>query len=202
MIWLILLIFIVVMVVFVMHFRRQAKAREAASAERMKAILDQARTSGAAGADGAKASPVTPAAAPPREARPQAVQTVSGISLRAPLLDAEQAAVFRQLKSALPDHEMFAQVSLAAFVAPGNDVTGFAREAAARRLTDTPVDFLVCSAALTPLAAVQCGARSGKAAEGAAYAQACAASLGVRWVELSPQALPPPQVLRQQVLGA
>lgn len=201
MIWLILLIFIVVMVVFVMHFRRQAKAREAASAERMKAILDQARTSGASGADGAKAAPLTPAAAP-REARPQAVQTVSGITLRAPLLNAEQAAVFRQLNSALPDHEMFAQVSLAAFVAPGNDVTGFAREAAARRLTDTPVDFLVCSAALTPLAVVQCGARSGKAAEGAAYAQACAASLGVRWVELSPQALPPPRALRQQVLGA
>lgn len=208
MIWLILLILVAAVVVFAMHFRRQARAREAASAERMKAFLDQARTgtTGATGAPGSQAGAPVPAATPvppavAREAKPLPAQTVSGIRLRAPVLGAEQQAAYALLKSALVGQEVLAHVSLAAIVAPSEDVTGFAREAAQRRLTDTLLDFLVCDAAFRPLAVLQCGARAGKAAQDAAYAQSCALSLGLRWVELDPSSLPPADVLRQRVLG-
>lgn len=211
MIWLIVLIFIAVAIVFVMHFRRQARAREAASAERMKAFLDQARAanSGAHGGAGANAGTSTPSVAPAapapaaaRETKLEPMQTASGIRLRAPALSAPQQAAYRLLKNALVGQEVLAQVSLAAMVAPSDDVTGFAREAALRRLADTQLDFLVCDGAFKPLAAVQCGARTGKAAQDAAYAQSCVISLGMRWVELDPLALPAAEVLRQRVLEA
>jgi hypothetical protein len=110
--------------------------------------------------------------------------------------------MFDALKTSLPDYPILACVSLAAFIQPAENITGFAREAQQRRLADTMADFVVCDASMTAIAAVQCGARSGKAAESAAFAAACAAATGVRWVEMAPQALPGAADLRQRVLGA
>ena len=46
------------------------------------------------------------------------------------------------------------------------------------------VDYLICDQSLTPLVAIRCGA----AADSAAFAAACVAAAGVRWVEISPPA--------------
>lgn len=55
---------------------------------------------------------------------------------------------------------------------------------------------------MKPLSAVQGYARIGKAAETAAFAAACVASTGLRWMEISPTAPPMPEDLRTLVLGA
>ena len=118
------------------------------------------------------------------------------------LLDVEQTALYHLLKSALPEHAVFARVSLAAFIQPAENLSGFAREVQERRLNDVAVDFLVCDKSLKAVAAVQCGARSGKAADTLAFAAACVLSIGVRWVEMAPPALPRADEIRQRVVGA
>lgn len=193
---LVLVLGVAAVAAFVWNYRRQAAAREAASAERMNAFLQQARAEAAARSGGTAAAPPAPAAEPVRQAQP-----LPGLGLQPALLNAEQQALYRLLRDALPDHLVFACVSLAAFIQPADNVVGFAREAQDRRLADALADFVVCDASTKALAAVQCGARSGKAAEKAAFAAACAAATGVRWVEISPQALPRPDEIRARLLG-
>ena len=189
------LVLIVVIAVLVWNYRRQTAAREAASAERMKAFLEQARAAPGRAADApvAAVEPVTRSVRQP---------DIEGFTARTPLLNTEHLAFFHLLKSALPEHEIFARVSLAAFVRPAENLTGFAREAQERRLADATTDFLVCDQAAQPVAAVQNGVRSGKAAQTAAFAAACVVSTGVRWVEISPQVAVQREEIRRQVLGA
>lgn len=202
-IFFVLLIAVVVIAVFIWNYRRQAAAREAASAERMKAFLDAARATTPQGET--PAAQRTPAAQPAAQSTPAARPRpeVSGLSARAQFMSTEQAAFHALLKSALPEHEVFARVSLAAFIQPADNLTGFAREAQERRLADTVVDFLVCDKSLKSVAAVHCGSRgaSSKGADTAAFASACVESTGLRWVEVEPQPLPGRADLRRRVLG-
>ncbi len=191
------LLAVVVIAVFIWNYRRQAAAREAASAERMKAFLEQAR----ANAPSAANAPVNAPAPAARGASPQ-LPLAAGFTVRASLLSTEQRALHGLLKDGLPDHEIFACVSLAAFIQPAENLAGFAREAQERRLADAVVDFLVCGKSMRAVAAVQCGVRSGKAAESAAFAAACVVSTGMRWVEIKPDALPAREAVRATILGA
>lgn len=204
--FLLVILGVAVVAVFVWNFRRQAAAREAASAERMKAFLERARAEAAgrspappAAEASASTIPAAPTAAKVARAQPSA--PVTGYVPHAPMLDAQQHALYQSLRRELPDHEIFACVSLAAFIRCADNITGFAREAQERRLGDTVADFVVCDRAMQPLAVVQCGTRNGKAEERAAFAAACAAAVGLRWVELSPEGLPQADALRGQVLG-
>ena len=198
--WLIPVVFIGALV---WNYRRQAAAREAASAERMKAFMEQ--KGGGANANPAIEPLATPAAraAPPKTALPAASPLVfSGVSARAQLIGADQLPIYQSLKNALPEYEILPRMSLAAFIQSAENLTGFAREAQQRRLADAFVDYLICDKSLTPLAAVRCGARSGAAADSTAFAAACVASAGVRWVEISPPAPIARDALRALVLGA
>ncbi len=197
---------VVMVVVLVWNYRRQAAAREAASAERMKALLGK-------GAGDAVVSPVdiqlktvgarNVSRAPLQSVVKSKPQVVSGFVARAQLIPAEYVPIYRLLQSALPQHEIYPCASLKVFVQIAENLTGFAREAQERRLADAAVDFLICDKTFKPLAAIHCGAgRAGKAAEMAAFAAACVASVGMRWLELSPEAPPAPDALRAQVLGA
>jgi len=199
-VWLVLLVIAAVIAGFVWNYRRQAAAREAASAERMKAFLEQSRGNNATAAPAAPPDSVKDPVAKPAERHLKAPPNVTGYALRAPLLNSPQRTLFHLLRVGLPEHEVFACVSLAAFIQPDN-LTGFAREAQERRLADAVVDFVVCDKSMKAVVAVQCGARSGKAAENAAFAAACIASTGLRWVEISPDVLPQRDEIRQRVLG-
>jgi Protein of unknown function (DUF2726) len=209
-IFLAVLVGVVVIAVFVWNYRRQAAAREAASAERMKAFLEQARATAKMNPNsvstGYATSPTaTPAAAPvPAVKAPLPVSGVSGVNgyaVRTSLLTREQAVLYQLMKMGLPDYHVFACVNLGAFIQSTEALSGFAREAQARRLADAMVDFLVCDKSLKAVVAVQCGAPSGKAAETAAFAASCVASTGVRWVEVSPAALPRRETIREVILG-
>lgn len=199
-IWLGLLLAVVVIGVFIWNYRRQAAAREAASAERMKAFLKLGRANAPLNLAAAPATEDT-AAAPVKGAQRQ-VPLAAEFTARASLLSTEQRALYRLLQAGLPDHEICARVSLTAFIQPADNLAGFAREAQERRLTDAMVDFLVCDQSMKAVAAVQCGVRSGKAAESAAFAAACVISTGLRWVEIPSDALPIREAMRVTVLGA
>lgn len=202
-IFLVLLIAVVAIAVFIWNYRRQAAAREAASAERMKAFLDAARTTTPQGQ--APAAPHVPHAQPaaqPAGATAWPQPEVSGGSARAAFMSAQHAACYAVLKSALPEYAVFARVSLAAFITPADNLAGFAREAQERRLAEAVVDFLVCDKAFKSIAAVQCDAKNGKAAGAAAFAAACVQSSGLRWVEVESQSVPAGADLRRRVLGA
>lgn len=200
---------VVVLAVLVWNYRRQAAAREAASAERMKALLD--RTTGGAPVNPAVVqlqTPATAAPAPLQSAVKPKPQVVSGFALRAQLMPADDMQIFHLLQSTLPQHEVFPRVSLTAFIQLAENLTGFAREAQERRLADAAVDFLICDKTLKPVAAVHCETGNGsagrvdKAADMAAFTAACVASVGMRWVEISPGAPPAPDAIRALVLGA
>ena len=198
-----LLLVAVIIAVFVWSYRRQTAAREAASAERTKAFVAQARAAAASEKPAATtktaASSVTSVTA---QGAKSSLPLVSGFKVRTQWLSTEQRAMHTLLKSGLPGCEIFAQVSLATIIQPAENLTGFAREAQERRLTDAVVDFLVCDGSMKAVAAVQCGLRSGKAAETTAFAAACVLSTGIRWVEIVPPALPRVDEVKQQVLGA
>jgi len=207
MIWWIVLLAVAVIAVCIWTIRRQAAAREAASAERMKAFMEQARgiapAKPAAGSVSASSSAPALAVVPTTQrSAPARPVDASGFAARASLLSVEQAAVYQTLKSALPECELLPHMRLQAFIQPAENLSGFAREAQQRRLADAVIDFLLCDKSLKPLAAVQCAVQPGKPAETAAFAAACVTAAGLRWLEIAPAALPERETLRARVLGA
>ena len=181
--WLFILIPIVVIVSLVVYHQRKVKAREAASQERFKELLTSVRQ----GKDAASL-----AAAPAKTA--DAVTTKAAEFLARPLLlPPRLSVVYYMLKSALPQYEILAQVSLGALleVAPGS--TGFEREARETRLA-ARVDFVVCDAGLKVVAVVN--ASGNKPA-----LRACCEGAGVRWVEVNVEAPPTQDLVREWVIG-
>ena len=209
---LLLLVPLVVIGVLVWSYRRKVAAREAASAERMRALLGNSRVDTKTPPAGS--APVTATAKPsaatakpfadmprlpaanPATVVPLKPASVTGFSVRAQYVRAEYVPVYRLLQSVLPQHEVFPQVMLAAFIQPSPGLTGFALEAQERRLAGIEVDFLVCDSALKPVAAVHCGTP-----EAVPFAAACVAAAGMRWVAIVPDTLPAPGDLRARVLG-
>ena len=197
--WLLLLAPVVVIAAFVWNYRRQAAAREAASAERMKAFLEQTRASPSARpADRQLTTPAARPAAVARRVQPQP-QIAAGFTAHARLLNAEQTALYHLLKGALPEHAVFARVSLAACLQPAEHVTGFAREAQRRQLADATVDFLVCDSTMKPVAAICLNGAGGAGAH--PFAQSCVAETELRFMVIDARALPKPDDIRAQVCG-
>ncbi len=168
-----------------------------------------ARTAASAGPAGStvRSLPATRHTAPaPSAAGPASVTSlkpavVAGFSARVQYVRPEHMPLYRLLQSVLPQHGIFPQVMLPAFIQPSENLTGFAREAQEARLHGLTVDFLVCDPALRPVAVVQCEAVH-SAPEASAFAAACVAACGVRWVAISPGTLPAPGEIRVRVLGA
>ena len=145
------------------------------------------------------ANATAPAKAPVPLARPQ---VVTGFTARPQLTSTAQLAVFQLLQSALPGHAVLPRMSLAAFIQPPANTTGITLEAERRRLADISVDFLICNAQLRPLAVVQCATDAAAPSPQTAFAAACAASTGLRWLSLPADPLPTVEEIRQRVLGA
>ena len=116
------------------------------------------------------------------------------------MLTPSQTVLYDLLKNHLPDHEVLAHVSLAAFVDAAS-VSGFERETHQRRLAGVVVDFVVCDKSFKAVAVVQCGVREGSSAGAGEFAAACVRSTGLRWVEVAPEALPNRVAIKSLVLG-
>ena len=193
---------VILIAVVVWNYRRQAAAREAASNERLKALLGKAAAQDAAqgvvdvapAATAANPVPVSTAGAP--------VQAAPAFTARTRLLPPPQTLLYYLLKSSVPDHEVLAMISVASIIDLPAGVSGLEREARQRRLAAVTLDFVVCDKSFKAVAVVHSGVHPGQTAEALAYARTGCESAGLRWVELAPDAPPTRDALRALVIGA
>lgn len=196
--WLLWLSPVVFIAVIVWNYRRQAAAREAASNERLKALLGKV-----AAPDAADVAPAVIASTPaPVVTAGVAPQSALAFTARARLLPPPQTLLYYLLKSSLPIHEVLAMVSAASIIDLPAGVSGLEREARQRRLAAVMVDFVVCDKSFKAITVVHSGVHPGQTAEALAYARAGCESAGLRWVEVAADAPPKRESLRELVLGA
>ena len=183
---------VIVIAVFVWNYRKQAAAREDASEKRLKQFLTKPLAEDAAAPAAPTAVPTTTPASPlPKE-----------YAVREGLLTPPQKVLYYLLKTHLSDHEVLTKVGAAAFLDIPARFSGFERETRERRLALALADFVVCNKAFTPVAVVQCRAAESAGMAHLAFARECSAAAGLRWVEVTPDAMPKREEVRLRVLGA
>lgn len=171
--------------------RRKTAAREAASKKRFEEMFLARPAAGSAPAS-------VPAAAPgpsvgPVEGKP--VAPAFPAPERGRFLDRTQTLIYRLLKVAIPDHEVFANVALAS-------VTGSKNEQEARRLSQFRLDFVVCDKSMQVVAVVEMEASGGLQAAGEQRFKADSLkAAGIRLVRVDSARLPRREEIRELVCG-
>jgi hypothetical protein len=156
----------------VWDLRRKAVAREAASKQRFEEMLLVRPT--------AAAKLVSPAAT---------------ISAPGRFLGQSETLIYRLLKAGIPDHDIFANVTLASVIGGGN-------EQEARRLSPYRLDFVVCDKAMQVVAVVEMEAAGGMQAAGEKRFKADnLKAAGVRLVYFDAVRLPRRDEMRALVCG-
>lgn len=178
---------------FVWNFRRKTAAREAASSQKFAELLRaqapaSSRPEASSAAAPATGSPAQAPAVPP--AHPPAQR----------FLGQAETLLYYLLKTGIPDHEVFANVSLAAVVgAPG---AGAEREQQLRRLAQYQLGFVVCNKSMRVVAAVEVESAGTVEAAGAQNFKAeCLKQAGIRLVRINLAAPPRREQMRAFVCG-
>ena len=179
--WLLILTPVIAVVIIVRVYQKKTAEREAARSKRFDEIFG--------GMDKAS-QPKTPTPVPvaPVAASPAApaVQTAAWVA-KEKFLEPQAKLLYYLLKSGLPDHEVFANVSAGAVISAAS---------ALRKPVDGVIDFVVCDKQMKPVAAV--GVKSANAADNISEFVKAA---GLRWVRIAPQALPARGDVRALILG-
>lgn len=176
---------------FVSSYRKKVAEREAASKKRFEEMF-LARPKPAPPPD------MPPAPAPSAGASP--VAKTPPVAVAAPpakerFLDQRETLLYRLLKVGIPDHEIFANVSLAS-------VAGGRNEQEARRLAQYQLDFVVCDKNMRVVAAVEFEPAGGAQALGDQHFKAeCLKAAGINLVRINPAALPRREEIRGLVCG-
>lgn len=213
MLWLLfLLVGAAVIAYFIWDFRKKVAAREVASKQRFEELLrEQASASGRPAASAApatapapRAAPATPAAAPapapPSMPAPAVVPAAGAAAVRERFLGQQETLLYLLLKTGLPDHEIFASVSLAAVMAL--PASGGEREQQLRRLAPYQLDFVVCDKSMRVVAVVDIETAGGADAAGIQQFKAdYLKRAGVRLVRVNPAAMPRRDQVRSLVIG-
>jgi len=149
--WFVLLLVLAGVVAFVVwDYRKKAAAREAASQARFEEMFKGKAAAAAPAPD--SVSPSRPAPAVAAGPAPPGSTAAPAVRAGERFLGPAAMVVFRELRAGLPDHEVFANVTLAALVSPSG--SGREREQQLRRLSQYQVDFVVCDRELRIVAAV------------------------------------------------
>jgi hypothetical protein len=182
----------------VWDYRRKIAARDAASKARFDEMF---KMQGAAAPAKPESAPPPP---PPATAVPASVPTTvttppvsPPIAVSAPgrFLGKTETLVYRLLQTGLPDHEIFANVTLSSVVAASGG--GSQGEQQARRLSQYQLDFVVCERDLRIVAAVEVEAGGGADAIGMRhFKEECLKAAGIRLVWFDAAALPRRQEIR------
>ena len=198
------------------HKRRTAE-RDAASAERLHELFGAAAytqpRATAATADTAETADtaakaervVAPAPAPVRVDPPPRVEPEQPTpqapiySLRPRMLTPPQTLLYLLLRTGLPDHVIFARVSLASVLDVGPALVGAAREEHTRRIASTLIDFVVADKSMQPVAIVQLASAPINESDRSSL-RALVTAAGVRYIELDARALPKKEAIRAVVL--
>ncbi len=197
MVWFLLSLGVVSVIgVFVWDYRRKAARREAASKQRFNQIF---RAKPEPESPAAASSPVSPAPAAPAPAS-AAQASVAAFPPRERFLGQSGTLVYLLLKTGLPDHQIFANVTLASVLSvPG---AGYDREQQLRRLSTYPLDFVVCDRNMRVVAVVDLESPGNVDDTGTErYQSDSLKAAGIRQVRLNPASLPSRAALRELVCG-
>jgi len=180
-------------------FRRKAVQREAASQERFEKIF-KGKTPAALTPESAPATAqavVTAAATP----TPKAPTAAVAFAVRERFLGQPETLIYLLLKTGVPDHEIFANVSLASVIGvPGG---GYEREQQLRRLSQTRVDFVVCDKSMRVVAAIEVESTSDPLPAGEQrFKEDCFRSSGIRLIRINSAAPPRRDEIRKLVADA
>jgi len=176
---------------FVSNYRKKVAEREAASKKRFEEMFL---------AQGKSAPPpdMPPAPAPSAGAPPIAKMppvAVATLPARERFLDQRETLLYRLLKVGIPDHEIFANVSLAS-------VAGGKNEQELRRLAQYQLDFVVCDKDMRVVAAVEFEPAGGTQVLGDQHFKVeCLKAASINLVRINPAALPRRDQIRKLVCG-
>ena len=174
--------------------RRQAGSARAKELEAMLAQVHMGARA-VATATSAPAATATPSTEP--------VVVVVNASVRKPrLLDQADGLLYRVFRAGLPDHEIFANLSLADVLEPAPGVRGYEREQAARKLAQQHLNLVVCNKQLEVVAVVLL-AQTGPAlpTRDFAYIKSNLLAAGLRLVRIEATAMPRHHQVKALVYG-
>jgi hypothetical protein len=117
------------------------------------------------------------------------------------LLTAPQTLLYYLLKNELPDHLVFAQMTLASVLETAPGVAEHARAEMTRRLRDHKVDFVISDKRMHPVTVLKLNTPAEGARNELSSAQRWLAEAGVRYVEIDARALPRKDAIRTIALG-
>ncbi len=192
--WLLGLAPVVAVAYLVWAYRQKAAAKAVARHERFERLFGASSSRGAtsnAGPPAAGLAALQPSATP-ASGRPRSY------ARRERLLDPAQAQLFQLLKTALPDYEVLARVSLTAMIEVHPAMQGREREQRLRALAQHVVDCVVCRKDMHVIATVDLEA--GSSAE-SRFKSECLKAADVRYVCINPGALPNLEQVRALVVG-
>jgi uncharacterized protein DUF2726 len=190
---LILLIPVFVVIYVLWDYRRRTARRDAATAERLHdvmAVAAQVPRTGQAPAGNTSALASTKAGVP-----------IVSYVRRDRLLSPPQTLLYYLLRSELPDHLVFAQITLASVLDTAAGVAEHARAEMARRLADHRVDFVICDRRMHPVAVLKLQTSPDGTSNELSSAQRWLDEAGVRYVEIDARALPRKEAVRAVALG-
>jgi hypothetical protein len=203
--WILVLVGVAAGIVYsIWNYRKKSAVREAASQQRFAELLrEQAAASGRPVPPSATAAPAPPATPVPHAApAPPAPAPVSAAAAaaRERFLGQHETLLYLLLKTGLPDHEIFANVSLASVAAL--PVAASEREQQLRRLSPYQLNFVVCDKSMRIVAAVDIEAGGGADAAGIQQVKAdYLKRAGIRLVRVNSTAMPRRDQVRSLVVG-
>jgi hypothetical protein len=167
--------------------RKQAANHANAREERLALMLGASRQRNAPAA----AAPAAPHAAP-GEQGPLPYRSKSRI------LTQPHALLYYLLKTALPEHEIFAYFNLGGVIEVAPQATGAERDERRRAISQLTVDCAVCNKAMGLVVAIDL-VPSGTV--DSTFKSRCLAAAGLRYLQLDPARLPRRDSVRELVLG-
>jgi len=179
-------------------FKQKLDKRNAESARRFEALLSEVKPIQSPVANGATVATAPVADAP-------AAAPGAGLGKKPRLLPQKGALLYFVFRAGLPDHEIFANLTLAELIDIEPTVRGFEREQKARRLAQQRLDFVICTRQLEVVAAVIIDAgrtADPMAADGVGFTETCLQAAGIRLLRIDAAAPPRHQQVRDLVYGA
>ena len=183
--------------IFWSHAKKLNK-RTAERAREFEALLSEAKRNPHIAGSGAASEKASVAAAP-------AVTPSPGLSKKPRLLSQNEALLYFVFRAGLPDHEIFANLTLADLIDIEPAASGYERDQKARRLAQQRLDLVICTKQLEAVAAVLLDtATSADAAqaENARFTESCLQAAGIRLLRIESAALPRHHQVRDLVYGA
>jgi hypothetical protein len=176
------------------NYRRKVQQREVLS----KARFEEMFKNDYRGAP----PPVTGTAGLATSKPPAAAPVISvAVQQRTPFLTQPETLVYFLLRTAIPDHVIFAKVPLSSVIGPSGRQPGSRNES--RQLSENLLDFVVCDRNMHVVSVVEIGdtGKPDSALSGSVNAD-CLSAAGVRLAVLDASALPARNEIRARVLGA